>query len=154
MVWGMITAKGMGHLQWIDRIMCSLDYVEILDKQFLGSLKDLKIRCMGKEGLIFQQDNNPKHKSKVAQEWFAQRNVKQLPWPPSSPDMNIIEHVWDQLDALVCAHNPLLTNKEELWVALGEEWKKFPQKALNNLYESMPHCVAALMMAWGGATKY
>ena len=94
---------------------------QILDKQFLGTLKDLKIRCSGKEGLIFQQDNNPKHTSKVAQEWFQIKNIKKLPWPPSSPDMNIIEHVWDQLDALVCACNLLPMNKEQLWAALQEE---------------------------------
>jgi len=66
MVWGMITAKGMGHLHRINGIMCSPDYIEILDKNFLGTLKDLKIRCSGKEGLIFQEDNDPKHTSKVA----------------------------------------------------------------------------------------
>lgn len=131
MVWGMITAKGMGHLHQIASIMCGPDYVEIIDKQFPGSLKGLKISHTGKKGLIFQQDKNPKHKSKVAQEWFASKNVKQLPWLPSSPDMNIIDHVWDQLDALVHACKPLLTNKEELWVALQKEWANFPQKALN-----------------------
>jgi len=91
----------MGRLHRIDGIMCGLDYVKILDKQFLGTLKDLKIRRSGKEGLIFQQDNDPKHTSKVDQEWFWKKNIKKLLWLPSSPDMNIIEHVWDQLDALV-----------------------------------------------------
>ena len=154
MVWGMITAKGMGRLHRIDGIMCGPDYVEILDKQFLGTLKDLKIRRSGKEGLIFQQDNDPKHISKVAQEWFRIKNVKKLSWPPSSLDMNIIEHVWDQLDALVRARNPLPTNKEQLWVALQEEWENFPRKALETLYESMLRRVAALLKARGGSTKY
>ena len=42
-------------------------------------------------------------------------------WPPSSPDMNIIKHVWDQLDALIHTRNPLPRNKEEMWAALQEE---------------------------------
>ena len=154
MVWGMITSKGMGRLHRIDGIMCRPDYVEILKKQFLGSLKDLKICRTGKEGLIFQQDNDPKHRSRVAEDWFQTKKVKRLPWPPSSPDMSIIEHVWDQLDALVRARNPLPTNKEELWIALQEEWENFPRKALDTLYESMPRRVAALVKARGGATKY
>lgn len=154
MMWGMITAQGMGRLHCIDGIMCGPDYVKILEKQFLGTLKDLKLRCMGKEGLIFQQDNDPKHKSKVAKDWFQRKNVKQLPWAPSSPDMNIIEHVWDQLDTLVHACNQLLTNKEQPWEALQEEWKNFPQKALDTLYESMPCHVAAFLKAKGGHTKY
>ena len=82
------------------------------------------------------------------------KNVKCLPWAPSSLDMNIIEHVWDQLDALVRAWNPLPCNKKEMWVALQEEWANFPMEALGKLYESMSHCVAALLKARGGHTKY
>ena len=70
-----------------------------------------------------------------------------MPWPLSSPDMNIIEHVWDQLDALVCAHNPLLMNKEQLWEVLEEEWENFLRKALDTLYESMLCRLAALLKA-------
>jgi len=98
-------------------------------------------------GAIFQQDNDPKHRCKVAEAWFQSKNVKRLPWPPSSPDMNIIEHVWDQLDALVHARNPLPHNKAELWAALQEEWSNFPQAALDTLFKSMPHRVAALLKA-------
>ncbi|EPQ49997.1 hypothetical protein GLOTRDRAFT_8300, partial [Gloeophyllum trabeum ATCC 11539] len=46
-----------------------------------------------------------------------------LLWPPSSPDMNIIEHVWDHLDRMVHACDPLPWNKQQLWVTLQEEWK-------------------------------
>ncbi|TFK17687.1 hypothetical protein FA15DRAFT_604599 [Coprinopsis marcescibilis] len=68
--------------------------------------------------------------------------------------MNIIEHVWDQLDALVRSRNPLPTNKEQLWEALQEEWYRFPKAALDKLYESMPRRVEALLASRGHATKY
>jgi transposase len=154
MVWGCVTGQGMGRIHRIEGIMCGPDYVEILNKSYLGTLKDLKLRQTGTSGVIFQQDNDPKHRSKVAEAWFQAKRVKRLPWPPSSPDMNIIEHVWDQLDALVRARNPLPRNKEELWVALQEEWANFPQAALDKLFESMPRRVAALLKARGGHTKY
>ena len=154
MVWGCITGQGMGRLHQIEGIMCGPDYVQILNNHYLGTLKDLNIRRTGKLGAIFQQDNDPKHRCKVAEAWFQSKNVKCLPWPPSSPDMNIIEHVWDQLDALVCARNPLPRNKAELWAALQEEWSNFPQAALDTLFKSMPHRVAALLKAQGGHTKY
>ena len=44
MVWGCITGQGMGRLHKIDGIMCATDYVKILKDQFLGTLKDLKMR--------------------------------------------------------------------------------------------------------------
>ena len=54
----------MGRLHRIDGIMCGPDYIEILDKEYLGTLKDLKIK---KNSVLFQQDNDPKHQSKVAE---------------------------------------------------------------------------------------
>ena len=118
MVWGCITRQGMGRLHQINGIMCGPDYVQILNNHYLRTLKDLKLRQTGKLGIIFQQDNDPKHWCKVAEAWFQAKHITCLPWPPSSPDMNIIEHVWDQLDTLVCTWNPLPCNKEELWAAL------------------------------------
>jgi hypothetical protein len=144
----------MGRLHRIDGIMCGPDYVKILDKDYLGTLKDLKIRQLGKVGAIFQQDNDLKHRCKVAEGWFQTKKINHLPWPPSSPDMNIIEYVWDQLDGLVRARNPLPCNKEEMWAALQEKWANFPQAALDKLYKSMPHCISALLKARGGHTKY
>ena len=144
----------MGVHFWQEYGTSSPDYVEILDEQLLGSLKDLGLRRTGNSTPIFQQDNDPKHTSKLAKNWFKTKRICLLPWAPSSPDMSIIEHVWDQLDALICACDPLPRNKDEMWAALQEEWENFPQAALDKLYESMPHRIAALVEARGGHTKY
>lgn len=38
---------------------------------------------------LFQQDNVPCHKAKIAQEWYEKHNeFEVLTWPPSSPDLN------------------------------------------------------------------
>jgi hypothetical protein len=66
------------------------------NNHLLGTLRDWKLKKTGKMTIIFQQDNDPKHTSHVASDWFAQKKVKKLAWPPSSPDMNIIKHVWCQ----------------------------------------------------------
>ena len=39
-----------------------------------------------------------------------------------TPNMNIIKHVWDELDHCVHCHNLLPYNVNELWAALEEEW--------------------------------
>src|ERR1700678_1794616 len=96
-------------------------YVDILSKSLLGTLKDRKLKKTGKTKIIFQQDNDPKHTSRVARSWFEDKKVTVLPWAPSSPDMNIIEHVWDQLDHLIRARDPLPRNKDEMWATLQEE---------------------------------
>jgi hypothetical protein len=103
MVWGCITSKGMGRLVRIDGKMDGPAYVRILKEGLLGTLKDYGMKCTGKYGYIFQQDNDPKHTSHVVSEFLAKKKIKKLPWPPSSPDMSIIEHVWDQIDRRVRA---------------------------------------------------
>jgi len=154
MVWGCVTGEGMGRLHRIEGIMNGPGYVSILQQSLLGTLKDWKLKKTGKNKVIFQQDNDPKHTSHVARDWFQKQKVSVLPWPPSSPDMNIIEHVWDQLDHLIRARDPLPRNKEEMWEALQEEWNNFPKEALDKLYESMPCRIAALKQARGNHTKY
>ncbi|KAK3557213.1 hypothetical protein QTP70_026124, partial [Hemibagrus guttatus] len=49
------------------------------------------------------QDNAPCHKAKMVQEWFDEHNneFEVLTWPPNSPDLNPIEHLWDVLDKQV-----------------------------------------------------
>ena len=43
MVWVCITGQGMGRLHKIEEIMRAPDYVKIIEDQFLGTLKDLKM---------------------------------------------------------------------------------------------------------------
>ena len=40
---------------------------------------------------ILQEDNDPKHRSKIAKSWKVENGIKELPWPSMSPDQNPIE---------------------------------------------------------------
>ncbi len=52
---------------------------------------------------LFRQDNAPCHKAKMVQEWFEENNneFEVLTWPPNSPDLYPIEHLWVMLNKQV-----------------------------------------------------
>ena len=71
--------------------------------------------------------------------------MEELDWPAHSPDLNPIEHIWDELERRLCAD---LTN------ALVPEWKKVPAAMFQHLVESLPRRVEAVKAAKGGPSPY
>jgi len=151
MVWGCIPWNRPGWLHRVEGRMNMVQYMSILSTSFLGSLADRKIHP---RNVIFQQDNNPKHTSKHAKKWFQDKNIQLLPWPASSPDLNIIEHVWDHLDRQIRARPVQPRNLDHLWDILQEEWANMDLNYIPHLYDSIPHRIEALYEAKGCYTKY
>ncbi|CAJ0952629.1 unnamed protein product [Ranitomeya imitator] len=110
--------------------MDSSQYQQILDNNVHESVTKLKLR----RGWIFQQDNDPKHRSKSTQAFMQRNNYTVLEWPSQSPDLNIIEHLWDHLKRAVHARRP--SNLTELELFCKEEWSKIPSSRIQELIKS------------------
>jgi hypothetical protein len=151
MVWGCVTAKGLGRIVRIEGNMDANLYTQILNDDVLGTLKDLDIN---KKDIYFQQDNDSKHTSKLAQAWFKKAKLDVFDWPACSPDMNIIENLWDYLERKVRTRSPLPRNRKEMWGALQEEWMSVEEDYIEKLFQSMPDRIQALLKAKGSWTKY
>ncbi|CAK9829654.1 Transposable element Tcb2 transposase [Anthophora retusa] len=105
-----------------------------------------------RDNFKFYQDNDPKHKSSIVQEYLLYACPKVLHHPPQSPDLNPIENLWDLLDCNITT-TPIKT-KEELKIRLTEEWRRITQNYLSKVISNMPTRLKHVIRQQGYPTKY
>ena len=135
MVWGCILGiPSLGTLFQINAIMDRLVYRDILEKQMVPFADDMPIRWQ------FQQDNEPKHTSKLIKTWFNTNEISLMKWPAISLELNPIENPWKQLDNTIQLKGTI-SNADQLYIELKQAWQEVNKFKIYKLIESMPcHC--------------
>ena len=73
----------------------------------------------------------PCHVAQVCFDFLAQNNVILLDWPPYSPELSPIEHLWDKFDRQVRSRHHIPNNAQELTDALQQEWNHMHPRQLH-----------------------
>ncbi|CAF4601995.1 unnamed protein product [Rotaria sp. Silwood2] len=147
-VWGAFAWNGVGNLFFINGNMTGEVYKNILEQNLIQSATKLNL---GRE-MVFQHDNDPKHTSRIVKNWLDKNGIKRLVWPPFSPDMNPIEHLWDELERRMKKHQP--KNENQLRDILQVEWLEIGQDVTNKLVESVPSRLHECLRMKGYPTRY
>jgi len=151
MVWGAMTAAGLGPLVRVNEKINAEKYCQILQEHLLPYMDELG----GQQTCIFQQDNAPSHKAKSTMEWFARSSVDLLDHPACSPDLNPIERIWDILERSLRSSGRIPSNNDELFEILQSCWNDLrATDCAFNLVSSMPIRLQAVAEAKGGHTKF
>ena len=104
---------------------------------------------------LFQRDIATSH---IARDTVNLRRANNIlfinDWPANNPDLNPIEHLWDNLDQRVRRRPIPPSNVIQLKQALIQEGKNIPQPEINTLNRSMCHRSQAVLHAESGHTRY
>jgi hypothetical protein len=104
--------------------------------------------------VTFQQDNAGPHVARVLLDYLTQQNVDVLPWPPVSPDLSPIEHVWDEMEQPLCLLQNQPVMLAQMSLPLIRIWNNISQAMFNTLIRSM-HCrYQTCINVNGGHTSY
>ena len=101
----------------------------------------------------FMQDNDPKHTSRTALQFFEQEGINWWKTPPESPDANPIENLWHELKEFI-RREIKPTTKLEILSGIQHFWNTVDvhkcNKHINHLHKVIPQ----IIKLDGAATGY
>ncbi|KAK4520233.1 uncharacterized protein ATC70_008365 [Mucor velutinosus] len=153
-LWGS-DAEGPGYGTTIIEGSVNSDlYVDILKTSLVDTLEHF-----GKapSDVRFQQGRATPHTSGTTKQWFTDNGFNPdeiMDWPPQSPNLNPIEHVWHLLKLRLNKYPNRPSTKEELEWRINIQWYKITEKECQKYIDSMPARIKAVIKSKGGSTHY
>jgi Transposase/DDE superfamily endonuclease len=131
-IWGCMSGVGVGELHVFTDTLDAPLMRTILNTHLLPSAH----RLFPSTTWWFQQDNDPKHTSRIVQQWLFTHGIQMIDFPPYSPDLSPIENLWANLKRRVEHHNA--RNLIELEQHVRHEWAATDPTFLSTVVHSMP----------------
>ncbi len=150
MVWGIFSWHTLGPLVPIEHCLNATAYWVFL----LTMSIPLWLQCTHLL-MYFQQDNAPCHKAQIISDWFLEHDNEftLLKWPPQSPDLNPIEHLWDVVEREIHIMDVQPTNLQQLRDTIMSIWTTISEECIQNLIESMPRRIKTVLKTKGDPTR-
>lgn len=149
MIWGCMSAQGVGQLHFIDGTVNAPKYQEILRTSLLPSIPSLQ----HENTYVFQQDGASCHTAKSTAAWLRNHNIPTLQnWPPSSPDLSPIETLWWKMKKKL--RKDPAKSKEDLKNKINTVWDSISSAECAALVDTMPRRIEAVIKRHGDTTQW
>ena len=140
--------RGKTEICVFDGIMDAPLYVEILERTLIPFL-----HAVYPNGHRFMQDNDPKHTSKTAKQYFIDRSVNWWPTPAESPDLNPIENLWHELKEFI-RREVKPTTRDELVSGIVQFWNTVTAEKCRKYIRHIKKVIPRVIELDGAATGY
>ncbi len=151
MVWGIFSWHTLGPLVPIEHCFNATVYLSIVADHVHPFMTTVYPSSDATSSRIMLR-----HKAQIILDWFLEHDKEftLLKWPPQSPDLNPIEHLWDVVEREICIMDVQPTNLQQLRDAFVSIWTKISEECFQHLVESLPRRIKAVLKAKGGPTRY
>ncbi|MDG2580599.1 transposase, partial [Vibrio parahaemolyticus] len=147
MVWGIFSWHTLGPLVPTEHGLNTTAYLSIVADRVRPFMTTVYPSSDG----YFQQDNAPCHKAHIISNWFLEHDNEftVLQWPPQSPDLSPIEHLWDVVEQEILIMDVQPTNLQQLCDVIMSIWSKISEECFQHLVESVPQRIKAALKTKG-----
>ncbi len=147
MVWGCMSACGMGSLHIWKGTINAERYIQVLEQHMLPSRR----RLFQGRPCIFQHDNAKPHTASITTSWL-RRRIRGLKWPACGPGLSPIENIWRIIKRKMRQRRPKTV--EQLEACIRQEWDNIPVPKLEPLVSSVPRRLQTVIKRRGDATQW
>ena len=109
-------------------------------------------RAWYRNNLLLDDDNAIPHRVRVVDDYLHEQDIIRMDWAPYRPDINSIEHIWNEIGRGLEELDPQSVNLRQLGVVVQHIWQQIPLERVQTLVSSMPRIIRALIDARGSST--
>ena len=148
-VWGAVNSKGKTALAFTTKTIKAVDYQRILTETFLPAFPQVD-----RATHLFMQDGAKPHTAKSTSAFLQSHQIRLIPFPPNSPDLNPIENVWGWLVRRMFGTGQRYESLDALRAAITAAWDDLSPAIITSFVSSMPLRIAKVLEAHGRSTSY